>query len=403
MSVNTMTFEQISTVLVSLVKQATGQAVLTPTNTSEFVSVAQIALRADRDVVINTLSNMIGKTIFSTRPYSAKMTGLELDSFRWGAVMRKLSIADNEWADDQAYDYPVTYDASQTVPTGDGGTVDQWIIKKPNVLQTNFYGASVYADHMTITEEQLESAFTSPDQLGSFISLIMTNLSDRWEQAQENLRRGLVSNAIGGIYNENDSNRIVKLLTEYNALTGLSLTASTVYQPANFKPFMQWVYARIAEISDKMTERSLMYQTVITGKPVMHHTPAQDQRVYLYAPARHQIDAMVLADTFHDSFLRYADVESVNFWQSIGAGSSVTVTPAWTDTSGVLDIPSSAVSVDNVFGLMFDRDFMGMTVLGQRMLSTPVNASGIYRNIWLHAKNRIFTDPTEKAVLLLLA
>ena len=403
MSVNTMTFEQISTVLVSLVKQATGQTVLTPTNTSEFVSVAQIALRADRDVVMNTLSNMIGKTIFSTRPYSAKMTGLELDSFRWGAVMRKLSIADNEWADDQAYDYPVTYDATQTVPTGDGGTVDQWIIKKPNVLQTNFYGASVYSDHMTITEEQLESAFTSPDQLGSFISLIMTNLSDRWEQAQENLRRGLVSNAIGGIYHENDSNRVVKLLTEYNALTGLSLTANTVYQPANFKPFMQWVYSRIAEISDKMTERSLMYQTVITGKPVMHHTPAQDQRVYLYAPARHQIDAMVLADTFHDSFLRYADVESVNFWQSIGAGSSVTVTPAWTDSSGVLDIPSSAVSVDNVFGLMFDRDFMGMTVLGQRMLSTPVNASGIYRNIWLHAKNRIFTDPTEKAVLLLLA
>ena len=403
MSVNTMTFEQISTVLVSLVKQATGQTVLTPTNTSEFVSVAQIALRADRDVVINTLSNMIGRTIFSTRPYSAKMTGLELDSFRWGAVMRKLSIADNEWADDQAYDYPVTYDASQTVPTGDGGTVDQWVIKKPNVLQTNFYGASVYADHMTITEEQLESAFTSPNQLGSFISLIMTNLSDRWEQAQENLRRGLVSNAIGGIYHENDSNRVVKLLTEYNALTGLSLTANTVYQPANFKPFMQWVYSRIAEISDKMTERSLMYQTVITGKPVMHHTPAQDQRVYLYAPARHQIDAMVLADTFHDSFLRYADVESVNFWQSIGSGSSVTVTPAWTDSSGVLDIPSSAVSVDNVFGLMFDRDFMGMTVLGQRMLSTPVNASGINRNIWLHAKNRIFTDPTEKAVLLLLA
>ncbi len=368
MSVNTMTFEQISTVLVSLVKQATGQTVLTPTNTSEFVSVAQIALRADRDVVINTLSNMIGKTIFSTRPYSANMTGLALDSFRWGAVMRKLSIADSEWKDDQAYDYPVTYDASQTVPTGDGGTVDQWVIKKPNVLQTNFYGASVYADHMTITEEQLESAFTSPDQLGSFISLIMTNLSDRWEQAQENLRRGLVSNAIGGIYHENDSNRVVKLLTEYNALTGLSLTANTVYQPANFKPFMQWVYSRIAEISDKMTERSLLYQTVITGKPVMHHTPAQDQRVYLYAPARHQIDAMVLADTYHDSFLRYADVESVNFWQSIGAGSSVTVTPAWTDTSGVLDIPSSAVSVDNVFGLIFDRDFMGMTVLGQRML-----------------------------------
>lgn len=403
MSVNTMTFEQVSEVLTSLVKQATGQSVLTPTNTGEFVSVAQIALRADRDVVINTLSNMIGRTIFSIRPYSAKMTGLNMDSFRWGAVMRKLSIADNGWDDDAAYDYPVTYDAEKDPANGDGGTIDQWIIKKPNILQTNFYGASVYADHMTITEEQLETAFTGPEQLGSFITLIMTNLADRWEQAQENLRRGLVSNAIGGIYNENKSDRIVRLLTEYNTLTGLSLTAETVYQPDNFAPFMKWVYARIAEISDKMTERSLMYQTVITGKAIMRHTPVRDQRIYLYSPARHQIDARVLADTYHDNFLRYADVESVNFWQSIQNGANVNVTPSFTDANGVLVTPSSPVSVANVFGLMFDRDFMGMTVLGQRMLSTPVNASGIYRNIWLHAKNRIFTDPTEKAVLLLLA
>ena len=404
MSVNTMTFEQISTVLVSLVKQATGQTVLTPTSTSEFVSVAQIALRADRDVIMNTLSNMIGRTIFSIRPYSAKMTGLVMDSFRWGAVMRKLSIADNEWEDDQAYKYPVTYDAGQTPPSGDGGTVDQWVIKKPNVLQTNFYGASVYSDHMTITEEQLESAFTSPDQLGSFITLIMTNLSDRWEQAQENLRRGLVANAIGGIYNENNSDRVIHLLTEYNTLTGLTtpLDNQTVYQPDNFNPFMKWVYSRIAQISDLMTERSQMFQTRITGKPVMHHTPMQDQRVYLYAPARHQIDARVLADTYHDNFLRYADVESVNFWQSISSGSSVTVTPAWTDASGALVIPGSTVAVDDVFGIIFDRDFMGMTVLGQRMLSTPVNASGIYRNVFLHARNRLFTDPTEKACLLLL-
>ena len=230
----------------------------------------------------------------------------------------------------------------------------------------------------------------------------MTNLSDRWEQAQENIRRGLVANAIGGIYNENNSDRVVHLLTEYNTLTGLSLDSQTVYLPANFAPFMKWVYARVAQISDLMTERSLKFQTVITGKPVMHHTPMQDQRVYLYAPARHQIDARVLADTYHDNFLRYADVESVNFWQSIDAGSSVKVTPAFTDTSGTLVIPSNAVTVDDVFGIIFDRDFMGMTVLGQRMLSTPVNASGIYRNIWLHAKNRVFTDPTEKAVLLLL-
>ena len=241
MSVNTMTFEQISSVLTSIVQQATGQAVLAPVDTSSFVSVGQIALRADRDAVMNAITNVLGRTIFSIRPYGAKLSGMMMDSFRWGNVMRKLSIADADWNDDPAYDYPVTYDASQTVPSGDGGTVDQWIIKKPNVLQTNFYGFSVYGDHITITEEQLETAFRSPDELGSFLSLIMTNLSNRLEQSNESIRRGLLVNAITALYAEANTSRVIHLLTEYNTLTGLSLTSSTVYQPANFAPFMKWV------------------------------------------------------------------------------------------------------------------------------------------------------------------
>ena len=82
MAVNSLTFEQVSTVLTSIVKQATNQAVITPTDTASFVSVAQIALRADRDAVMNAISNVLARTIFSIRPYSAKLTGLEIDTFR---------------------------------------------------------------------------------------------------------------------------------------------------------------------------------------------------------------------------------------------------------------------------------------------------------------------------------
>ena len=146
MAVNTLTFEQVSTVLTSIVKQATNQTVLTPTDTASFVSVAQIALRANRDAVMNAISDVLTRTIFSIRPYSAKLTGLEMDSFRWGGMMRKLSIADEDWKDDPAYAWPATYDASQSPATGNGEAIDMWKIKKPNVLQTNFYGASVYFD-----------------------------------------------------------------------------------------------------------------------------------------------------------------------------------------------------------------------------------------------------------------
>ena len=66
---------------------------------------------------------------------------------------------------------------------------------------------------------------------------------------------------------------MLHLLTEYKALTGLSdLTAQTVYQPANFKPFMQWVFARISTISNLMTERSEMFQTVVNNMHILRLT-----------------------------------------------------------------------------------------------------------------------------------
>jgi hypothetical protein len=406
MSVNTMTFEQISTVLNSIVKQATGQTALTATTTGDFISLAQTALSAGNDAVMNAISNVISRTIFSIRPYSAKFSGLEKTLPVWGAYMRKLSIANEDWADDEAYSYPVTYDSTETDPYGTGGTVDQWKIKKPNILQTNFFGQSIYADHVTITEDQLMTAFRGPDELGSFLSLIMTNLSNRLEMSRDAIARGLVANMIGALVSENKTERVVHLLTEYNTLCGLTggdaLTAATVYQPDNFKPFMQWVYSRIAQISDLMTENSQMFQTVIASKPILRHTEKQKQKVYLYAPARHQIDSRVLADTFHDTYLRYADVETVNFWQSIATPDTVKVTPSYTHTDGTVKTPVSAVTQANVFGLIFDEDAMGYALLDRRIVPTVLNSSGLYRNLWCHCKEKVFMDNSEKAAVLLL-
>lgn len=402
MSVNTLNFEQVSTVLTSIVKQATGQTLLTPTDTGSFVSVAQVALRADRDAVMQAIGNVIGRTIFAVRPYSAKMTGLMMDTFRWGNVMRKLSIADKDWQDDPAYEWPALWDAGQTPPSGDGQSIDPWTIKKPDILQTNFYGSSVYFDEMTIFEDQLETAFQGPEQLASFLGLIMTNLSDRMEQSNEGLRRGLVANGIAAVIDEGQTDRVLHLLTEYNTATGQTYTAQQIYQPANFAPFMKWVYSRIAAVSALMTERSLKFQTIIATKPVMRHTPYQDQRVYMYAPARFDIDARVLADTFHDNYLRYADVETVNYWQSIDTPDSINITPAYTDTAGVLYSPSTPVSQSDVFGVIFDRDCMGMTTLDNRVLSTPLNTKGLYRNLHIHSKRRVVQDLTEKCVVFLL-
>lgn len=402
MAVNSLTFEQVATVLTSIVKQATNQAVITPTDTGSFVSVAQMALNASRDAVMNAISNVLARTIFSIRPYSAKMTGLEMDTFRWGNMMRKLSIADTDWEDDPAYAWPATYDASQTGhETGDGYSIDPWTIKKPNILETNFYGASVYYDHMSIFEDQIETAFTGPDQLGSFLTLLMTNLSNRLEMSNEGLRRGLVCNAIAAVKAENNSERNIHLLTEYNTATGNSYTVQDIYTPSVFNGFCKWLYARVAELSDLFAANSTMFQTKITGKPILRHTPVEMQRIYMYSPFIRQMEARVLADTFHDTFIRFADVESLPYWQSIQTKDQVKATPVYTGTNGAV-VTGSATTVSNVVGLMFDRDAMGMTILDRRIIPSAINGKGLYRQINVHCKQRVVFDSTEKVALLTL-
>ena len=401
MSVNTMTFQQSSAVLNDLVKQATGRQSVINTE-ADFISVAQTALTLGKDVIFNTLSNVLAKTIFSIRPYSASMRGLQKDLPQWGAYMRKFNIVASDWKDDDAYKYPVTFDESQTGnPEGNGLGVDPWIINKREFIQTNFLGQSVFSDHYTVFEDQLETAFRNSSEFGQFLSMITTDMSNKVELAKENMSRGLVANFIGGLIAENNASRNIHLLTEYNALTGLSLTAVTVYQPENYGPFMKWVYARIASVASLFKEMSTRYQTTINGKPVPRHTPYNRQKMYMLGQDRYQLDARVLADTFHDNYLKYADVETLNFWQGIDTPDKVMVTPIYTNASGVATT-GSAVNKTGVFALLFDEDAMGWAMIHEKVIPTPVNARGEYRNMWYHMRLRCFSDNTEKGVVFLL-
>ena len=401
MSVNTMTFQQSSAVLNSLVRQATGRTSVINTE-ADFISVAQTAMSLGRDVIFNTLSNVLAKTIFAIRPYSASMKGLQKDLQQWGAYMRKFNIIASDWKDDDAYKYPVTFDEAQTGnPEGNGLSVDPWIISKREFIQTNFLGQSVFSDHYTVFEDQLETAFRNSTEFGQFLSMITTDMSNKVELAKENMSRGLVANFIGGLIAENNTSRVIHLLTEYNTLTGLSLTATTVFQPENYPAFMKWVYGRIASVASLMKEMSTKFQTQLNSKPVPRHTPYNKQKMYMLGQDRYQIDSRVLADTFHDNYLKYADVETLNFWQGIDTPDKVMVTPTYTNTSGVA-IVGNAVSQTGVFALLFDEDAMGWAMIHEKVIPTPVNARGEYRNMWYHMRLRCFSDNTEKGVVFLL-
>ena len=389
MAANDLSFNQLSTVLNSIVSQATGKTPLAITNTSEFISVAQTALKTGYDPVLQSISQVLSRTIFSTRPYYRKFGGIQVDNQKWGNITRKLNISDKDWENDVRFELV------------EGESVDMYKVNKPNILQTNFYGANVYERSYTIFKDQLDCAFSGPDEFARFLGMVTGNCTDMIEQAHENLARATVANYIGGKV-KGDAGSCIHLLTEYNALTGLALTKENVYQPANYKPFIDWVYSRIATLTELMTERSQLFHTNITGKTINRHTPLQRQRVYLYAPARFNIESMSLANTYNYNFLKMAYNETVNYWQSIQSPSKINVKPSYLQADGTITTPKDALEQDDIFGVIFDEEALGYTVMNQWSATTPFNAKGGYSNVFFHFTDRFWNDFTENGLVLLL-
>lgn len=387
MAVNTMGIEQAYTLLNAVHRQATGQNSIAPTDLSSFISVAQSTLQTGYENTLNAITQVLGKTIIAVRPYDEKFKGLEYSAERWGGIIRKINFADTPALADPTYSLV------------DGQSVDQYTVKKPNVLETRYVGSDVYKGQYTIFTRQLDVAFSNPQEFASFMTGLMTHFVNERTQWLENLKRSILANSIGA--KNAMAQDVIHLLTEYNRATGQSLTNITVMLPANYKPFMEWVYARVSNITGLMTERSVKFQMPITGKPIMRHTPLEDQRIYMDKFFLDGMDAMVLADTYHDNFLRYSDVEAVNFWQAIDNPREVQVTPVYIDGTGAV-VTGTAQTITNIIGIIFDRDAMGYNIFQDSLETSPYNADGQYYNLFHHVRVQLQNDFTEKMVVLAL-
>lgn len=376
-------------ILNEIVNQATGKNPVSAIATSDFTSVATTALELGIDPLLNAISQVLSRTIFSIRPYSRKFKGLYQDNMRFGNHVRKLNIADSDWDKDDRYDLT------------DGTSVDDQVVAIPKVLQTNFYGQSVYQRQITLFRDQLNVALQDEQEFQRFVTMIMTNASDLIEQAHEATARMTLANFIGGKV-KGDTANVIHLVTKYNDVTGTTLTADTVKQPENFVPFMKWATGYIKTVSDWMTERTQKFHINVTGKEISRHTPYNKQKLYLYSEELNNIDASVMTSIFNDSYLKMADHEKVGFWQNIDSPDSINVGASYMDATGTVVSDTKGTATSNIFGVLFDEEAIGITTYGEWSAPSPFNARGGYSNIFWHFNDRYYNDFTENGVVFLL-
>lgn len=233
--------------------------------------------------------------------------------------------------------------------------------------------------------------------------MLMSERKNDRESYKEGVARNLQANFIGSLIDEAATDRVFHALTAYNTETGLvtPLTDQTVFQPQNFPGFMRWLYAKCVFIARLMARRSNMFQTNITGKTILRHTPREKVRVAIHTPYAEMMRSMVLATTFNEQYLTADNFEEVDYWQSIGAPDEISLTPVYTDTSGAV-ATASAVAQDKIIGLIHDRDALGYAFVNQWAATTPLNILGGYWNEAHHANVKTLQDNTEKAVVLIL-
>jgi hypothetical protein len=396
-----LTFNQLSTVLSDIVEQATGQKALAPLNTASFITVAKKGLEAGYDPLSTAISQVLSRTIFSVRPYSRKFKGLNVSNQRYGNHVRKLLTIDKPFEDD---------DRLKLV---DGESIDQYRVNKPKVLQTNFYGANVYQKSVTIYKDQLDCAFSSPDEFASFISMVMQNSSDMIEQAHEETARATIGNLIAGIYAmETDTGkagtakatgqkRAVNLLALYNQESGKSLTVADVFKPENFESFIKFTFSSINTIADLMTDRNGLFCSQLTDYPILRHTPKNRMKFYLNSNLVNKINSEVYSSVFNPDFLKLVDFETVNYWQSPLSSAAVKANVTVLKNDGTLvDMPN--ISMASVLGVLFDEEAAGYTTVNQWSKPSPFNARGGYYNQFWHFTDRYWNDFTENAVIFYL-
>lgn len=369
-----MEVQQIYDTLNSVVKQSLGTAELTVVDNQGIIALGNTILssQTNTDNFLNTLVQRIGKTIISFREYRSMFSDLYVDDFTWGAIVQKLKVVMPEAEADQSYELT------------DDGTVDMYKISKTEVIQKLFVTETPYQFRITIQRVHLEEAFTGENQMGSFISAIFGEVQNAIELSLENLGKNCLNNYIAEV--SAVPTRAFNLLNMYNTDTGSKLKVGD----AKYNPdFLRYAIGTIKRISRKMVAMSTLYN----DGTVTRHTPYEYQKLFILSDWEQQFETEVQYSAFNEKYVKLNGFKEIPFLQSAKTPTSINIKKASDGTD---------VTLDNIVGVLCDREALGIYKKQQWSSTTPFNSAGGYYNVYHHMKELYFNDLSENFVVFYL-
>ena len=402
---NTLTPTDVYAIVNAMADEMFGKnATITAVNTSTFTTVGEKMLRTGATNTLNALSIVIGRTIISARPYRGKFRIIARIPAEWGGIERKISFYSTKL--EASTDFNTNLAPSQLV---DGASIDPWEISKTYPLEINFAGFKIAQKTYTTWLYQLKQAFASEGDFAEFVRGRLVQIANDIEVDYDAENRLQVLNAIGATFNTGGARQKVNLTAAYNAFYNTSLTTAQLLG-TNFEEFIKFFVMRVKGDMELMSELNELFHIYPARNDdggnaltLTRHTPADMRRLILYMPLIRQGETSIFPSLFNDSYLKLDNYEGVEYWQNPNVPMAVSVTPNQLDVATGQSVDGNAVALDNVVGLLFDRDALQTSLKLEEVLTSPVNNKGSYYNTTYHWAKMHKYDPTENMILYYMA
>lgn len=403
-----LTYTQIAPLLTKMYNQYTGITSAQNLTFGQMQNTFKMGFDREDDNLYQIIPTVLAKSIYSIRPYSRKLSGMVWDEQRFGNYIRKFTpIVNDSNVDNDEWNINVELAKPEESQDWKAGTKPI----KYDVLLTIASGGQSFARKYTIYKNQINAAFNSESGVAAYFSMLMTEFSNIYEIDLENRARAQLANlaiilADAGKSAPTSGNmckkeQVFHALTKYNSETGLTMTAKTIMNPADFRPFMVWLSAEMKTLKENLAIRGTRFHGDFTGKVVNRHTDASDLRFYLISKFGNYFEANG-SEFFHPEKAELGDYEKVTFWTDPSNPMQIKGSAEGVKKDGETKFTLANQTVDNVLGIMMDIDTMGIVPIDQWSATEPLNARYGYRNGWNHYTFKTPVDFTENAILILL-
>nr|DAG71742.1 MAG TPA: major capsid protein [Caudoviricetes sp.] len=378
---NQIEVNQIYDLCNQIFQQMTGRTDIEAVDSASLVAMGnEVSNLGKNDLWLNTLARRIGLTIDSYRVYRNRFSDLYRTQVEWGALVQKLTVEMPDAVADDMY----------KVGQMNGQALDHYIINNPKAKQKIFDKETPYSFFITMQEKMLTEAFLNAGAMSSFVNQVFGKVQNKIEVVLEDLARVALVNMMCNLSTKQE----IKLVTLYNSKTGSTLNPQTaLFDPA----FMRFAIGMMNNIASKLETMSVLFNTDGYDR----FTPKSEQRFYVLADFITQLETVVQYAAFNPQYVNKSVDIAVPYWQGVKEGDDINDIAVLSKVIGKVDSKVDK-TIENVVGVLFDREAIGTFRQEEKVLTTPVNARGAYYNTFWHEKQMWFNDMSENAVIFTL-